>query len=326
MINLPKLAYSSALDVADLHHWRDLLEAGSGYTRVSVPQKHRRRREVFRPSVGLDRVLKQLHMGLKFVTRYSPPPEVHGFARGRDITTNAAEHLDKDVVLRVDLKDFFGTIDRAKVVHALADFQFDDDAAAAVAGVTLVERSLPQGFSTSPLLSNLAFARTDVVLSEVARKEGVSYTRYVDDMSFSGSLSCIHDDFLTSVTAVLADFGWHVNPAKTRFMRRGKPQYVTGLYVGDSAGPHIPRSMKRLLRREVYYASKFGLEDARLRSPTPMQHDRLNGWVHYAAHADQVFGANLRDAWRQVDSRQYANNAGRDWDQILEDIYFPEDW
>src|SRR5690349_13096968 len=110
MIDLPALAYSSSLAPEELSHWRELIEAGLGYTRMSIPQKHRRRRQVLRPSVGLDRLLKQLSRGLGVTSGYAPPPEVHGFVKGRDITTNAARHLDQDVVLRVDLKDFFGTI------------------------------------------------------------------------------------------------------------------------------------------------------------------------------------------------------------------------
>lgn len=326
MIDLAALAYTSSLDAEELAHWQELLAAGSGYTRMSIPQKHRRRREVLRPSVGLDRVLKQLRSGLAYVLEYYPPPEVHGFVKGRDIRSNAVPHLDQDVVLRVDLADFFGTVDQTKVVRALSNCGLDGDAANAVAGVTTVDGSLPQGFSTSPFLSNLAFAETDAALVDLAGSEGVSFTRYVDDMSFSGPVAVVHDDLMDSITALLSAHGWRVNPGKTRFMRRGKPQYVTGLYVGDRAGPHIPRSMKRLLRREVYYASKFGLEDARLRSPTPMQHDRLNGWVHYAAHADAAFGTNLRAAWNGVESRRYWNNTGHDWDRILDDIHFPDHW
>lgn len=326
MIGIRALSYVSALDAEDLLHWQELVEAGSGYIRMSIPQKRRRRREVFRPSVGLDRLLKQLASGLATVSTYSPPAEVHGFVSGRDIATNAANHLDQDVVLRVDLRDFFGTIDRSMLVEALTDFDFDEDAANAVAGVTLVEGSLAQGFSTSPFLSNLVFANTDGALAELAADEGVAYTRYVDDLTFSGPLATVDDDLLESITTVLDGLGWTVNEGKTRFMRRGKPQYVTGLYVGDSAGPHIPRSMKRLLRREVYYASKFGVHDARVRSPTPIGRDRLNGWVHYAAHVDPVFGASLRAVWSEVPESGYASNAGRDWDEILDDIDFPDSW
>lgn len=326
MIDAERLAEASALDLEDIVHWHQLVADGSGYTRMSIPQRRRRPRTVLRPSVPLDRLLKQLRLGLAFVSGYSAPPFVHGFVKGRDIATNAREHLDQDVVLRVDLKDFFGTVDRSKIAAALALFDFDESAVKAVAGVSLVEGSLPQGFSTSPLLSNLAFATTDIELAELAGNAGISYTRYVDDLTFSGALESVHDELLRAVTTLLGRMNWTVNPNKTRFMRRGKPQYVTGLYVGDAAGPHIPRSMKRLLRREVYFASKFGLTDARLRSPTPMPHDRLNGWVNYAAHVDTVFGENLRTAWNGVATRRYATREEREWNLVLEDIHFPEHW
>lgn len=326
MIELSALTSASGLSAEELSHWRELLAAGAGYTRISVPQKRRRRRDELRPSVGLDRVLKQLSLGLQLLSGYSAPDEVHGFVKGRDITTNAACHLAQDVVLRVDLRDFFGTIDRIKLLQSLVSFDFDDESAESVAGVSLVEDSLAQGFATSPFLSNLVFAGTDARLVELAVDAGIAYTRYVDDLTFSGSLNAVNDSFLRLVTTRLDDFGWTVNQQKTRFMRRGKPQYVTGLYVGDSTSPHIPRSMKRLLRREVYYASKFGLEDARLRSPTPMPHDRLNGWVHYAAHADPVVGESLRAAWNGVASRRHAQGRPTDWDEILDDIEFPANW
>lgn len=326
MVDVHMLAYQSGLDPKELAHWQTLVSGGSGYTRMSIPQKRRRPREVARPSVGLDRLLKQLSKGLSRVSNYNAPPMVHGFVKGRDIRTNAANHLNQDVVLRVDLRDFFGSIDRPRILKTLAGFDFEAKAAEAVAGVTLVDGSLAQGFSTSPLLSNMAFLDVDVTLSSVAESKGVRYTRYVDDLTFSGAQEVVHDDFLQAITSTLNTSGWTVNPGKTRFMRRGKAQYVTGLFVGDEAGPHIPRSMKRLLRREVYYAARFGLEDARLRSPTPVQHDRLNGWVHYAAYADPVVGEKLREAWNSVPSRRYQGGLGRDWERILEEIGFPSHW
>lgn len=326
MTDLRRLASASALDRDEMTHWASLIACGTGYTRISIPQKRRRPREVVRPSVGLDRVLKQLHLAVWHLSSYYPPPEVHGFVSGRDIVTNATEHLAKDMVLKVDLRDFFGTIDRKRVMTGLSRYGFDEDAASAVAGLTLVEGSLAQGFSTSPYLSNLVFIETDEKISRIALANDVVYTRYVDDLTFSGSFDDVHDAFLSLVSTALSDLGWTVNPGKTRFMRRGKPQYVTGLYVGDGQRPHIPRSMKRLLRREVYYALKFGLQDARLRSPTPMEHDRLNGWVHYAAHADPMFGSHLRDEWESVPTRRHSKGSVRDWKQLLADIDFPDDW
>jgi hypothetical protein len=278
------------------------------------------------PSVGLDRVLKQLRVGLKQVSGYVEPDEVHGFVTGRDIATNASQHLNQDVVLKVDLKDFFGSIDRERLSRGLDSLAFDAECIELVAGVCLVDNSLAQGFSTSPLLSNIVFLESDHELAALADDLGINFTRYVDDLTFSGRRNTVGDQLLARVESVLRARGWMVNDRKTRFMRRGKPQYVTGLYVGDSDGPHIPRAMKRLLRREVYFASRFGISDSRAKSPTPIDADRLGGWVHYAAHVDPIFGERLRTLWRQVPSRRPAYNLREDWDRLLDDIGFPADW
>lgn len=308
-----------------LEHLRQLILAGSGYSKVSIPQRRRRPREVLMPSVGLDRALKQLRMGIEYTSSYEPLDIVHGFVPGRDIVTNASKHLGRDVVLRVDLADFFGTIDHDMLVSALSDFNLDRGCAEMVAGVAMVDGSLAQGFSTSPLLSNMVFHATDEVLVKLAASEGVTYTRYVDDLVFSGVQARINDDFLGGIESALERQGWRVNPRKTRFMRRGKPQFVTGLYVGDVDTPHIPRSMKRLLRREVYYASRFGIRNARLHSPTPIEAKRLGGWVHFAAHADPAFGVPLRALWREVVNSE-APPETWSWDSVLDDIEFPSDW
>lgn len=325
MIDADTLADASAMTADHLEHLRQLILAGSGYSKVSIPQRRRRPREVLMPSVGLDRALKQLRMGIERTSSYEPLDVVHGFVQGRDIVSNASKHLGRDVVLKVDLSDFFGTIDHDMLITALCDFDMDQGCAEMVSGVALVDGSLAQGFSTSPLLSNMVFHATDEVLVELATSKGVTYTRYVDDLIFSGAITRINDDLLREIESALEHRGWVVNPRKTRFMRRGKAQFVTGLYVGDVDAPHIPRSMKKLLRREVYYASRFGITDARLHSPTPIEEARLGGWVHFAAHADPAFGVPLRATWREVVNSEAAPETWS-WDSVLDDIEFPEDW
>jgi RNA-directed DNA polymerase len=326
MTDINALARASGTTPAELTLWGELISIGSGFTRVSIPQRRRRPRDVLMPSLGLDRLLKQLSSALSNVTGYVPPPEVHGFVQGRSIVTNASAHLNKDIVLRLDIRDFFGTIDDVKHTRALRAHGLDHSCADALAAVTLVGGSLAQGFSTSPLLSNIAFLETDQALVAESQRAGVCYTRYVDDLTFSGDYGAVNDEFMAAMGDLLDRHGWTVNQTKTRFMRRGKPQFVTGLYVGDSAGPHIPRSMKRLLRRELYFASRFGLEDSYLRSPTPILANRMGGWVHYAAHADPAVGLQLRDRWRHVSSSQSHPRLNQDWDLLLDEIRFPRDW
>ncbi|MBV6726044.1 reverse transcriptase family protein [Nocardioides daeguensis] len=259
------------------------------------------------------------------MSSYEPPDAVHGFVSGRDIVTNASKHLGRDVVLKVDLTDFFGSINRARAISSLSRFDLDPECAKMVADVSLVDDSVAQGFSTSPLISNMAFHSTDEILEGLAEANSVTYTRYVDDLVFSGAVNRVNDDLLTGIELSLRNEGWSVNPRKTRFMRRGKAQYVTGLYVGDADGTHIPRGMKKLLRREVYFASRYGLSNARDRSPTPIDAKRLGGWVHFAAHADPAFGLPLRDVWREVVQSEPPPESWS-WDSVLDDVGFPENW
>lgn len=326
MIDLDELSYRSGFEPDLLRLWGDRVRVGDGFTEIEIPQVRRRPRRVLRPGVYLDRVLKQLNVGLAAATGYSPPDAVHGFVKGRGIFSNASQHLAQDVVLRIDLKDFFGTINRPTLERTLRESNLDQAAAESVANVALVSNSLAQGFSTSPLLSNMAFKPSDRELSLLARGVGVTYTRYVDDLIFSGDYESVTDQLLSILEHTLDTMGWSINHQKTRFMRRGKPQYVTGLYVGDSVTPHIPRKMKQLLRREVYYAAKFGVRSARLRSPTPIEPDRLQGWVNFAAHADPEFGKKLRAAWNGAQAGPTKISRSREWDRILNEIDFPRGW
>src|SRR6202042_746067 len=123
--------------------------------------------------------------------------------------------------------------------------------------IVTIAGKLPIGISTSPYLSNLAFLSTDRSLAEYAQSEDLSFTRYADDLTFSGGVANRH---LEDIERILDVAGWSVNTRKTAFMRRGGPQYVTGLYVGESDRPRIPRKIKRRMRWILHMISKFGYD------------------------------------------------------------------
>jgi hypothetical protein len=146
----------------------------------------------------------------------------------------------------VDLEDFFPSISAAMIKAALQTQGYEEKAADVAVSIVTIASKLPIGLSTSPLLSNLVFSSTDHSLAEYVKSEGLSFTRYVDDLTFSGDVT---DSHLADIEHILDDAGWSVNTRKTAFMRRGGPQYVTGLYVGEADGPRIPRKIKRRVRR-----------------------------------------------------------------------------
>ncbi|WP_194944441.1 reverse transcriptase family protein [Aeromicrobium yanjiei] len=306
--------------------WAAVLAAGHGYSTLAISKRKRREpRVVLRPNVGLDRFLKQVSTALVAGLDFAPHDAVHGFVAGRGIVSNAAQHLSQDVVLKLDLRDFFGSVRREPLTTALVQAGLDEPTASEVAAVVTVNGSLPQGFSTSPLLSNVAFDPTDDAIQAIAASRGATYSRYADDLTFSGTNGAVDDTLLSDVVSALEHQGWIVNPGKTRFMRRGRAQYVTGLSVDTADGPHVPRVFKQNLRREIYFATRYGISDARVRSPQPLRESQLHGWVEFLAHVEPHRRAELREAWKIIAPRPSARRVEL-WDELLDDIDFPANW
>jgi hypothetical protein len=193
----------------------------------------------------------------------------------------------------VDLEDFFPSISSAMIKASLQGLGYEEKAAELAASITTLAGKLPIGLSTSPFLSNLVFLTTDRTLAEYAKSEGLSFTRYVDDLTFSGEVT---DRHLADIVRILDDAGWSVGTRKTAFMRRGGPQYVTGLYVGDVGQPRIPRRIKRRMRWILHIISKFGYDTymAQFGGETEeMQPKRLLGWACYIAAVEPDVGYPL---------------------------------
>lgn len=237
-------------------------------------------------SIGrLDIALRATKQILHEVAR--PRSSVHGYVRGRSTVSAALPHVGSSLVLAVDLKGFFGQIGYERV-RKNVEARFDTRVCSWIRGCCFVEGSLPLGYRTSPTLSNIAFEPTDAKIVALANQWGVAYTRWVDDLSFSGV--GVGDDFLSSVRGVLELDAWTVNDRKTRFMRRSP--YVLGLYVGrDVDRPRLPRRVKERLLVESFYFARYGLghfDRGGVLPPTS-----LFGYVSYAASVEPEFATKV---------------------------------
>ena len=289
------LAEHAGVSVEVLEKLSSDLPTGAGrlYTRWTSRKKHGGIREIFMPRRPFDAVTKNLYRSFIKLLPYEAPDHVHGFVRERSTVSNASQHLGKACVLRVDLEDFFPSINSAMIKTALQAQGYEEKAAELAVSIVTIADKLPIGLSTSPFLSNLVFLSTDRSLAEYAHSEGLSFTRYVDDLTFSGDVT---DRHLMDVNRILDDAGWSVNTRKTRFMRRGGPQYVTGLYVGGADQPRIPRKTKRRMRWILYIISKFGYDKYMAEfhgEDDEMQRPRLLGWACYIAAVEPDLGYPL---------------------------------
>src|SRR5690606_5787041 len=218
-------------------------------------------------------------------------PHAHGFVRGRSIATNAAPHVGKAVVLHFDIKDCFPTIHFGRVRGLLLALGYSYPVAAILA-VLMTEsprqpvaaenqryhvptgpRVCVQGAPTSPGLCNAILLRLDHRLARLAQKSGFAYTRYADDLTFSGDEAAKIGTFLALVPKIVAAEGFAINPDKTRIMRPGRRQSVTGVIVNREMG--LSRQDRRKLRAAMH-REKMALEPA-----DPRRRLQLQGKLAY---------------------------------------------
>ncbi|MHC4780020.1 MAG: reverse transcriptase family protein [Planctomycetota bacterium] len=186
----------------------------------------------------------------------------HGFAKKRSIVSNARCHEGRELVVCMDLRDFFPTITFARVFGFFNSLGFSSSDAGLLARLTTFEGRLPQGAPTSGGLANLIARRLDRRLAGLAEKAGATYSRYADDLAFSGPQAILK--ILPTVRKIATEEGFSVAEEKTRIMRRGSRQKVCGVVVNERA--HLPRETRRRIRAMMHRAS---LPEDRRAGPAP---------------------------------------------------------
>jgi hypothetical protein len=208
--------------------------------------------------------------------RVPPHESVHGFRRGRSVFTHAAPHVARAAVLRMDLEEFFVSIRAARICRVFRALGYPEEVSRILTGLCTSRapatggdyrarqryrtRHLPQGAPTSPALANLCAFRLDVRLSGLASTAGAEYTRYADDLVFSGAeeFARAASRFSILVAAIALEEGFRVQHRKTRLMRPGVRQEVTGLVVNAHVG--IGRAEIDRLRATLHNCVRFGPE------------------------------------------------------------------
>lgn len=223
------------------------------YTAIRIPKKRRGIRIVYVVDSDLRRFHRDIHYYLR--SRVTFPPYVTGFVPNRSIVDNARLHLNARRILHADIAAFFDSITWNKVVEAFLLVGALPDVAEMLATLCTRDDCLPQGSAASPVLSNLACTALDAQLSRLATTVGAVYSRYVDDITFSGDT--VPES--TAVAAILRGHGFSLRTPGIRHQRRGRSQYVTGLTVADRGWPRVPRRLKRQLRLELHKAELHGL-------------------------------------------------------------------
>jgi hypothetical protein len=258
------------------------------YRPLRLKKKGKRRQGEYRTVYKIVQDLKlfQANIGTAIVASVEFEPHVQGFVNRRSIATNAALHLGQKLILHADIHRFFESITTDQVTSAFQSIGCQADVAAVLAGICTFENKLPEGSSASPVIANLVARYLDADLRNLARSHGCRYTRYADDITLSGDTV----PEMSGLDSLVRQHGFTLRPGASRTQRRGKSQFVTGLTVSDPTRPRIPRVMKRRLRMELHYATRFGLED-HLRHTGRTSNwwrevKRLGGWISFMSSVE----------------------------------------
>lgn len=181
----------------------------------------------------------------------------HGFTYKKSIITNSKIHAGENHLLKLDLKDFFPSIEINRIIHIFKELGYPNMVAFYLAQICCYESYLPQGAPTSPILSNIVAKRLDKRLMHFAKKFELKYTRYADDLTFSGQ--SITAKLISYINDIIVDEGFVVNEAKTRLYQQKSKRIVTGISVTEKQ-IKIPRDYKRNLKLELNFIFKFGLK------------------------------------------------------------------
>ncbi|WP_374599731.1 reverse transcriptase family protein [Brevundimonas sp.] len=223
------------------------------YRKFSVKKRDGSERQLVEPLPDLKEFQSWLadSVGSKLpVSKY-----VHSYRPGRSIKTNARFHLGKKVVVRLDVKDFFASTKLGAVEKVLLSCGYTSSVSRILASLTTLNGALPQGAPSSPSLSNAIYISLDNKLGSYALENNWHYTRYADDLTFSGSGS--PRSLISFVENSLKDEELELNESKIRVMRRGSRQVSCGVILNECLGPS--REMRRTFLQEVHFVRKFGL-------------------------------------------------------------------
>ncbi len=175
-----------------------------------------------------------------------------------DILENAKPHVRKPMILKLDIKDFFGSITFYMVKeNVFREEYFPESISILLTILCTYKGVLPQGAPTSPMISNIILREFDEIIGTWCKNKNIIYTRYSDDMTFSGTFD--KNEILNFVKRELALLGFQLNFKKTKLLFPSDRQTVTGIVVNEKT--NITREYRKNIRKEIYYCKKYGIEN-----------------------------------------------------------------
>jgi RNA-directed DNA polymerase len=228
--------------------------------------------------------LKEIHYWIlhNILEKIEVSPFAKAYRRKVKLTENVRFHKNQKKVYALDLKDFFTSIKTTDIHQIFRKIGYSESVSNLLAKLCCKNGNLPQGAPTSPYLSNIFFKPLDSAISDYCKLHSIRYTRYADDLSFSGNFD--EKELYTLLAYVLEKSGLTLNREKTKLMTQNTRQTITGVVVNNK--PQVVFHKRNALRNAMYYIQRFGLNEhirhEKIKQKNYLEH--LLGKINFVLH------------------------------------------
>lgn len=225
------------------------------YYNVLIPKRDGSKRKLSVPDLILKRVQKSIADNI--LSQYPVSGYAKAYKTGSSVQRNAQPHIGKSKILKLDIEGFFDHILYSQVKNIVFfEEKFAEPIRVLLTMLCYYKESLPQGAPTSPAITNIIMYDFDEAVGEFCNNRKIAYTRYCDDMTFSGEFD--EGEIINFVKCELLKLGLFLKNRKTAVIPASKRQTVTGIVVNEKI--NITKDYKKNIRKEMYYIQKFGLD------------------------------------------------------------------
>lgn len=243
------------------------------YKTFFIEKKDGNKRKINAPSLALKIVQRWVLENILYKIKTSQYS--YGFTKGKrkgsPLVYCAEKHKNNLYVLKLDLKNFYPSINREKVFYAFSNIGYNADVSNLLTNICVVDDELPQGAVTSPYLANLISRKLDLRIAGYCNKRNIVYTRYADDLTFSSDDRELLRKIYGMVEKIVEDEGFCLNQKKTVFMTPKNHKEVLGVTINDSL-LKAPKEIKRNIRAMLHYEVVTG---------DYTMNDKIRGYVAY---------------------------------------------
>ena len=225
------------------------------YKIYSIKKKNGKLRKIYEPNGILKHIQRKILENIlnnKSISIYAK-----AYHKGLSLKDNALPHINKDMILKLDIKDFFESISFLNIYEGCFSIEyFPKSVGMILTYLCTYDDHLTQGSPTSAYISNLVMKEFDEYIGNWCTTNNITYTRYSDDMTFSGNFN--PNLVIKKVKEMLFKLGFELNKKKIHIIKQNQQQKITGIVVNEKT--QVERKYRKEIRKEIYYIKKYGLD------------------------------------------------------------------